>query len=133
MNYKRQILTGLFICFFISFISSFTRFTGKDKGNICPVSLLVNSPQRDRVQADIGRPGILVSSIQDAPPGKTTCREKRHKKSRKVEMVMPVVSEVLLKNFFCSSSHHLPLYTRIFSNERLGFSLRGPPGGFENM
>jgi hypothetical protein len=133
MNYKRQILTRLFICFFISFISSFTRFTGKDKGNICPVSLLVNSPQRDHVRADNGRPGILVSSVQDAPPGKTTCREKRHKKSRKVEMVMPVLSEVSLKNFFCNSFHHLPLCVRIFSNEWPGLSLRGPPGGFETI
>src|ERR1700730_6793641 len=103
MNYKRQIVTGLFICFFISVLSSFTRLSGKEERNIRPSSFLVKSPRPDRVRAGNGRTGILLSSVRDAPPGRTACREKRHKKSRKVEMVMPVLSEVPLKNFFCNS------------------------------
>ncbi len=101
-------------------------------GDICPQGFLVNSSHPDRVQAEYGRPHILVSSVQDAPPGRTVSKEKRHKKSLKVDMLIPVLSVASLKNILWKVCSTFPISVKILKKEGFGLFLRGPPCGFEN-
>jgi hypothetical protein len=133
MSYKGQILPVLFFCFFINILLSSAGFTRRDGEIIFSEKALINPRRPDLLQADFNRPRFFLSSVEDRNPDKTVCREKRHKKSRKVEIIMPVLSVGVLKNFFSDTYFHFPPSQGIPSNQGLGFSLRGPPRGFENI